>query len=318
MLSFLLRRILQSIVVILIVTILVFLAMRLLPGDPALLVISSSDLAGISPEYLATLRHQFGLDKPLIVQYFDWLAGIFHGDLGNSLISHNSISKEIAMRAPITFQLSISAFIISAIIGIFLGTISAIRRGSWIDNLATVIANLGITIPEFWLGILLIYLFGLKLKWLPIYGYTSPFSDWILNLRQVILPILCLSIFGIASNARQTRSSMLEVLRQDYVRTAWAKGHRERRVVVVHVLKNALIPVITLMGLGLARILGGSVFIETVFNIPGMGRLAVTAVLNQDYPVVQGIILVTALTVMVANFLVDICYGFLDPRIRYE
>jgi peptide/nickel transport system permease protein len=318
MISFLLRRLLQTIVVVFIVTIVVFVAMRMLPGDPILLLITSNQAASSTPEHIAELRHQYGLDKPIPVQYIDWINRIVHGDLGASIISGNSITLEIARRVPITFHLSILAFIFSAIVGIFLGAISAIRRGSWIDSWATLTANIGITIPEFWLAVLLVYLFSLRLGWLPVYGYTSPFSNFALNTRQIILPVICLSIFGIASTARQTRSAMLEVLRQDYIRTAWAKGHLERNIIFKHVLKNALIPVITLMGLGLSRIMGGAVLIETVFNIPGMGRLAVTAVQNQDYPVVQAIILISAITVMLANFAVDVCYGWLDPRIRYQ
>jgi peptide/nickel transport system permease protein len=184
--------------------------------------------------------------------------------------------------------------------------------------LVTVLSNLGITVPIFWLGILLIYFLGLKARLLPLFGYTSPFVDFGLSTRQLILPVICLSIFPIASSARQTRSSILEVIRQDYIRTAWAKGLRQRVIVFKHILKNGLIPVVTLSGIGLSHILGGSVLVETVFNIPGMGRLGVEAVLSQDYAIVQAIILITALMVVLANLIVDISYGWLDPRIRYN
>ena len=192
------------------------------------------------------------------------------------------------------------------------------RRGKTLDSVVTSLSNIGITIPGFWLGVMLIYFFGLYLNWLPVEGYTSPFKDFWLCTRQLVMPVICLVLFPIASLTRQTRSSMLEVMRQDYIRTAWSKGLRERFVIFRHALKNGLIPVITLSGMNLSLIVGGSVVIEQVFNIPGMGRLAVTSILNQDYPYVQGVVLVIACFVMLVNLLVDVTYGWLDPRIRYS
>jgi peptide/nickel transport system permease protein len=240
------------------------------------------------------------------------------GNLGKSILHRYDVLQEIGRRLPITFYLGLLSFMIGCVIGPFLGVVSAVRRGKWQDSLVTVIANLGITAPTFWLGILLIYLFSLYLGLLPVYGYTSPLVDLWKNLRQSIMPIFVLATFPIASAARQTRSSVIEVMRQDYIRTAWAKGLSERVIILRHVLKNALMPVVTLQGMLLRNIIGGSVIVETVFVIPGMGKLVVDGMLSQDYTVVQGVILVVSVTVVLSNLIVDILYGWLDPRIQYE
>lgn len=318
MTAFLAQRLIQAIIVLFLVTIIVFFAMRLLPGDPILMLLLSTEVEEITEEQLTQLRHKYGLDKPLIIQYFDWLGGVFHGDLGASILQKIPVSGELMRRLPITLHLGLLAFVLSAVIGIPAGIICAIRRGTWIDTVVTIIANVGITVPIFWLGIVLIYFFALYLGWLPVMGYTSPFDDFWMSTRQIIMPVICMAVFPIASAARQTRSSMLEVMHRDYIRTAWSKGVRERVVVIKHALKNALIPVITLKGMSLSMIIGGSVLIETVFNIPGMGRLAVASVVNQDYQYVQGIILIVAVVVVLGNLLVDIINGWLDPRIRYN
>jgi len=317
MTTYILRRLIQSLFVLLIVTMIVFLAMRLLPGDPILMMVTADALKETSEEQIAALRHEFGLDKPLFVQYANWLSGAVRGDLGKSILHSDSVTAEIVRRIPITFHLGAVAFVMSILIGIPAGIISAVRRGRWLDTGVTLLANLGITVPIFWLGILLVYLFALYLRWLPTFGYTSPFDNFWLSTRQVLMPIFCLSVFAIASGTRQTRSSMLEVIQQDYIRTAWSKGLKERAVIFRHALKNALIPVVTLNGMTVSNIFGGSVLIETVFNIPGMGRLAVDGVVSQDYAIVQGVILVVATAVMLANLVVDLSYGWLDPRIRY-
>ena len=240
------------------------------------------------------------------------------GDLGKSIINRTDVADEIARRLPISMYLAGIAFIISIVVGIPLGVISAVRRGTWMDSVLTSIGNLGITMPTFWLGILLIYLFGMKLNWLPIFGFTSPFQDFVMSTKQAILPVFCLADPPIASAIRMTRSSMLEVMRQDYIRTAWSKGLKERSVIVNHALKNGLIPVITMKGMSLANIVGGSVIIETVFSIPGMGRLAVQGLFSQDYTVVQGVMVIVGVVVLFVNLLVDLSYGWLDPRIRYS
>lgn len=292
--------------------------MRLLPGDPIYMILTDGELANVSEEQIETIRQEFGLDKPLILQYIDWVTGIFRGDFGLSIAQRRSPLEIITNALPITLNVSLPAFFISFIIGIPAGVICAIRRGTWIDTTVTIMANIGITIPVFWLGTILIYLFALQLGWLPVQGYTSPFADIFKNIRQLMMPVFCLSIFPISSIARQTRSSMLEVMSQDYIRTAWSKGLRERAVVMKHALKNGLIPVVTLLGLGLSIIFGGSVLIETVFNIQGMGQSMVDAVFAHDYPVVQCFIFFVAMIVLTINFIVEMFYGWLDPRIRYE
>jgi peptide/nickel transport system permease protein len=308
----------HAVLVVLIVSLLVFLLMRLLPGDPILMYVASGDLQSISLEEIKHLKHELGMDKPLLVQYFDWLVNAIQGDLGRSILYKYDVLEEIGNRLPITLYLGLLSFAIGCIIGPLLGVVSAVRRGKWLDNFVTVIANLGITAPPFWVGIVLIYVFSLYLGLLPVYGYTSPLQDLGRNLQQSLMPILVLATFPIASAARQTRSSVIEVMRQDYIRTAWAKGLSERVIIIRHVLKNALMPVITLQGMLLRNIIGGSVIVETVFFIPGMGKLVVDGMLSQDYTVVQGVVMVVALTVVISNLIVDILYGWLDPRIQYE
>ena len=315
--AYILRRLLHAILVVLLVSMLVFVVMRLLPGDPILMFVTSGDMQSVSPEQVAALRHDYGLDKPLVVQYVDWLARAVQGDMGKSILFHYSVTDEIARRLPISLSLGLMALIVGAIVGPVLGAVSAVRRGSWLDTWLTVAATLGITAPSFWVGILLIYVFGLKLGLLPAYGYTSPFTDFWGSLQQSILPVVVLAVFPVAAAARQTRSSVLEVIQQDYVRTARAKGLSEQTTVVRHVLKNALMPVATLQGEVFRNIVAGSVVVETVFVIPGMARLLVNGMLAQDYPVVQGVILVVAVAVVMANLCVDVVYAWLDPRIQY-
>jgi peptide/nickel transport system permease protein len=318
MITYLIRRVIQSLIVLAIVSILVFVAMRMLPGDPIRMIITASNTESFTEEQIAQVRHEHGLDRSLYIQYIAWVGDLFKGDMGDSILQKVPVSDEIIRRIPITFHLGILAFIIGQLLGIPVGIVSAVRRGTWLDTLVTTISNLGITVPSFWLGILLMYFFGLYLNWLPIMGYTSPFTDFWLNSKQLIMPVFCLAVFPIAATARQTRSSMLEIMRQDYIRTAWSKGLKERSVIIRHALKNGMIPIITLAGMGVPMIVGGAVLIETVFNIPGMGRLAVTSVLNQDYPYVQGIVIIISAAVLLVNFIVELIYGWLDPRIRYN
>ena len=317
MTAYIIRRLLQSILVIFMVTIMLFVAMHLLPGDPILMMMTSSQVGQFTQEQLAILRHEYGLDRPLITQYFDWLVDAFRGDLGMSIQYSKTVSSEILRRIPITLHLGALSFIIGFVIGLPAGVICAVRRGKWIDTVVTVLANIGITVPGFWLAIMLMYLFALQFRLFPIQGYVSPFEDFWDSTSHIILPVFCLAIFPVASTCRQARSSMLEVMRQDYIRTAWAKGLKERMVITRHALKNALIPVVTLTGMGLAGIIGGAVLIEQVFNIPGMGRFAVQSVLYKDYPAVQGIVLIIALVVVLTNLVVDASMGWFDPKIRY-
>ncbi len=317
MTTYIIRRIILAVIVLFLVTMIVFFAMRLLPGDPIYMIMTSGELSNVTEAQIQALRHEFGLDEPIIVQYFNWVSGVFRLDFGTSIMQRRSPLAMIGQGVPVTLNLSLVSFVISLIIGVPAGAICAIRRGTLIDTVVTILANIGITVPIFWLGTMLIYLFSLQLHWLPVQGYTSPFTDLVKNLRQITMPVFCLAIFPIASITRQTRSSMLEVMRQDYIRTAWSKGLQERLVVMRHALKNGLIPVVTLSGMGLSIILGGSVLIETVFNIQGVGQMLVNAVFAHDYPVVQGFILFVAVAVLFINLLVDVSYGWLDPRIRY-
>ena len=318
MTTYIIRRLIHAVIVLFLVTIIVFLVMRLLPGDPLIIYVAqTAELEAMPPEMLDELRHEFGLDKPIMVQYVNWILGICRGDFGTSIFYREKVSKLLLERFPVTIHLGVFSFIIGAFFGLLAGLLAAIRRGKWVDKIVTPFTYVGITIPVFWLGILLIYAFGLKLRWFPISGYTSPFDDFWLSTRQLVMPVLCLAVFGLAANARQMRSSMLEVIQQDYIRTAWSKGLAERMVIIRHAMKNSLIPVITLMGIGIGIIFGGSVLVETVFAIPGVGRLLVSSIFGQDYVVVQAITFVIAVIILMINLIVDISYGWFDPRIRY-
>jgi peptide/nickel transport system permease protein len=318
MTTFIIRRLLMGIIIILVVTIMIFLFIRLLPGDPLILYMTGRDLVDLSSQQMDALRYKYGLDKPLPVQYVNWLGNIFKGNLGLSIYYDMNVGRLLVERLPVTIYLGFTAFVISNFFGILFGVICALRRGTWIDTVVTFFSNIGITVPSFWIGIILMYLLALKAGWLPVYGYTSPFEDLWLSIRKAIMPVTCLSLFTIASTCRLTRSSMLEVIAQDYIRTAWSKGLRERVIITRHTLKNALIPVITVTGLQVASIFGGSVLIETVFNIPGVGRLLTEAVMQQDFMVVQAGTLMMAVLVVLSNLAVDISYGWFDPRIRYD
>lgn len=318
MTTYIIRRLVQALFILIIVTLMVFFVMRLLPGDPIIIYVAqSAQLEAMPPEMVDELRAQFGLDKPIMVQYANWMLGILQGDFGTSIYYHEDVGKLMAERFPVTAHIGGLALIVGAVLGLLAGLLAAIRRGKWVDKVITPLTYIGITIPVFFIAILMIYFFGLKLGWLPIYGYTSPLKDFWLSTRQLVMPVICMAVFGIAANARQMRSAMLEVIRQDYIRTAWSKGLSERAVIMRHALKNSLIPVITLMGLGVGIIFGGSVIIETIFAIPGIGRLMVNSIFGQDYVVVQAITFFMALIILVINLIVDISYAWLDPRIRY-
>jgi peptide/nickel transport system permease protein len=285
-----------------------------MPGDPA------AGMAGLgaTPDQINALRHELWLDRPFIVQYGHWVGDALRGDFGISLMYKEPIGSLFATRLPVTLYLSFIAMIISTLVGIIAGIFCAIRRNGFLDQFVSLLANIGIGIPVFWLAVLGVYVFGLRLGWLPIQGFTSPLDDFIKSSQQALLPIIMLAIPGIAVVTRQTRSSMLEVIRQDYIRTAWSKGFKENYIIMSHALKNALIPVVALLGIQLRVLVGGSVLVETVFNIPGMGRLLVSAAFNKDFLVVQAGVLLIGVVVCLANLIVDMSYGWLDPRIRYE
>jgi peptide/nickel transport system permease protein len=286
----------------------------MIPGDPV------AAMLGIeaTPAQIEAARHELWFDRPLPVQYIHWLSNTFHGKFGMSLVFHKDVSQLIKARLPITLYLNVLACIISIVLGIGIGIVSAVRRGGWLDNLITLFANAGVATPIFWLGILGIYLFGLKLGWLPIQGFVWPNVDFVKSIKQSIMPVICLAFPFLAMLARQTRSSMLEVVRQDYIQTAKGKGLSETVTIFKHALKNACIPIATLIGLEIRVIIGGSVLVETVFNINGMGRMITEATLDKDYLVVQGCIVLMSVIVCLANLVVDISYSWLDPRIKYE
>ncbi len=314
MLSFIIRRLIQTIFVLILVSFIAFSLLHIIPGDPVVTMLGTE----ASQAQIDMLRHELWLDRSLIVQYLHWFINMVQGDFGKSITYRESVAGLITSRLPVTFHLGFLALIISTLISIPAGVLSAVRRGSLLDSVITVMANIGMAVPLFWLGIIGIYLFALKLGWLPVQGYASPFGNFWLNTKQIIMPALCLAVVPLASLARQARSSMLEVIRQDYIRTARSKGLKERTVITGHALKNAIIPIVTLLGVQLRNLVGGSVLVETVFNIPGMGSFMVRAVFNKDFLIVQGCIMMIALVVALANLAVDISYGYFDPRIRYE
>lgn len=314
MVRFIIIRLIQTIIILLIITLITFALIQIVPGDPALTILGTN----ATPEQVAKLKHDMWLDRPILIQYVHWLDNIFHGDFGESVIFHEEVTGLISKRLPITAYLSMLTLIISIVPGILVGIICAIRRGSNIDSLISMFANAGVAVPQFWLGILGIYIFGLTLGWLPMQGFTWPTEDLWMSIKQSIMPVICLAIPGLAVVARQTRSSMLEIIQQDYIRTAWAKGLSERVVILKHAVKNALIPVVTLIGIQVRFLIGGSVIVETVFGIPGLGRLLVRASFDKDFLIVQGGVLVIGAMVCLVNLLVDISYGWIDPRIKYQ
>lgn len=322
MITYIVRRLAQAVVIIIIITMVVYLAVSLMPGDPLYIYLSArdTDLLGqldkITPEQLAALKAEFGLDVPIYAQYWKWLTGLFQGKWGTSIYYYEDVGVLLLQRLPVSLNFSLISFILVSAVGWPLGIIAALKRGTRWDSFIITITNLGITIPSFWLAIILIYIFGLLLGWLPIQGYVSPFENLGMNLKYLILPLICLTIGGFGSSARLMRSCMLEVLRQDYLRTARAKGLKETTVIIRHALKNSMILPITGKGMQLAQILSGAVIIETVFNIPGIGRLAVNATFSKDYPIIMAVVLISALMVVLANLLVDISYGWLDPRVK--
>jgi peptide/nickel transport system permease protein len=316
--TYIIRRLIQAVIVIIIVTVAIFLLLHLMPGDPIYMLYSTNAVAKFTPEQLQAIKHEAGLDRPLVIQYFRWVNDLLHGDLGTSVIYRDvQVSDAVKQRLPRSVYLGVLAFIVGFFFGIPMGIISAVKRNTWLDTVVTSFANLGITIPVFWLGVMLIYVFGVRWHLLPVMGFTSPFDDFWKSCKQLIMPVICLAIFPVAGTARQTRSIMLEVLKQDYIRTAWSKGLKQNIIIVKHALKNCFIPILTLQGLFIAAIVGGEVLIESVFSIPGMGRLAVDSLLALDYAYVQAVVLIVAIVVVLSNLLIDISYGWFDPRIRY-
>ena len=313
MLLFLTRRLLAAVPVMLVVTVFVFALLHLAPGDPAAII--AGDLA--TADDIAKIRTRLGLDQPLLVQFFTWINQLAHGDLGNSIFSAHPVSQLIGQRLEPTLALTLTTLVISVLLAVPLGIVAAARAGSGVDRGVMAFAVLGFSVPGFVVGYALIWLFAIELDWLPVQGYTplaQGFRPWLAN---IILPSITLAMVYMALIARITRASMLETLSQDYIRTAHAKGLAAPAVLVGHALRNASVPIVTVIGIGVALLIGGVVVTESVFAIPGLGRLTVDAILRRDYPVIQGIILVFSGAYVVVNIIVDMLYTVIDPRIRY-
>jgi peptide/nickel transport system permease protein len=314
--SFLLRRLLLAVPTVFGVVLAVFLLIRLVPGDVVTQLIGLE--ASISPQRVGELRRLFGLDRSFPVQLADYMAGVVRGDLGKSLRTGRPVGPELARRFPITIQLAGMGVAIALLIGVPAGVLAAVRRGRAGDYLVTGFVLVGLSVPSFWLAVLLILLFALRLGWLPPTGYVALGEGVRANLQHLLLPALSLGLVLAAAVTRIVRSSLLEVLGRHYIRTARAKGLAESGVILRHALRNALIPVVTVVGLQFGTLLGGTVIIEQIFGLPGIGRYALEGINLRDYPVIQGAVLAIALSFVLVNLLVDACYGFIDPRIRYE
>jgi peptide/nickel transport system permease protein len=312
MLTFLAKRLLQLIPTLFFVSLLIFGLQQLLPGDPALAMAGEER----DPQVLEQIRRQYRLDQPFHIQYVYWVAGVLSGNLGESMRLKEPVLTLILQKFPVTLQLALMAIVISLAIGLTAGVISAVRRNTRLDYAVNVLALAGISTPNFWLGILLIFLFSVYLGWLPASGYLSPFEDFWLSLKTTILPAFVLGNSFAAVLMRHTRSAMLQAMTSDYVRTARAKGLSERVVVLKHAMRNALTPVITLGALELGTLLSGAVLTEQVFSIPGFGKLIVDSVFNRDYAVVQGVILITATLYILLNLAADVLYILVNPRLR--
>ena len=301
---------------VLLVTVIVFVVMRLIPGDPALAILSADDAAYTEQE-LQELRVQLGTDRPIVIQYLDWMSGLLRGDFGTSFWWNGPVMDRLGERIPVTIELAILGIALAVVCAVPLGVISAIKPDSPIDYVSRIFTLVGISIPTFFSGILLTLVLIRAFGWLPPLGYEDIWEDPWANLKQMMLPALALGFYDMAFIARVTRSSMMEILREDYMRTARSKGLRERIVLSRHGLKNAVLPILTISGWQFGRLFGGTVIIERIFLIPGIGQLLIDAVFQRDFPTIQAIIVIVAVSIVVINLLVDLLYGWLDPRIRY-
>ncbi len=313
MFAYIVRRFGTALISIVLASVLVFSALLAVPGDPAEIILGLS----ASPEALAALREKLGLNVPPVQRYLNWLGGIVQGDFGESLNYQRPVGALIRDRLAVSVPLALGAALIAGLLALPLGIVAALRRGTVADPVITAASQIGAAIPSFWLGLMMILLFAVELGWLPAAGYVPWDRDPLGTLRSLLLPVLALGLGQAAVMTRMTRAAMIEVLSQDYIRTARAKGLPQRRVVLIHGLRNALVTLVTILGLSLSNVFIGSIIIEQVFALPGLGRLALTAIGNRDFPLVQGEILIYASTIVLLSFLVDISYGLLDPRIRY-
>ncbi len=316
MTRYLLSRLGQSVVVFLIVSVVVFFAVRTVPQDPIYALVGE-DAEGYTPAQIETIREEFGLNRPLPVQYMSWVGDALKGDWGLSFQNKLPVIDLIKKRVPFTLTLAVGAMAISIVFGISTGVIAALTRNSKWDMMATGSAMFAVAVPEFWLALMMILFFGVTLEILPVYGAVLIWDDPIEGFRLMIMPAFALGIGGAATLMRQSRSSMLETMGEDYIRTARSKGVKEKTVIIVHALRNSLLPVVTILGLRIGRVLGGAVVIETMFSWPGLGQLAVSSLQKADYPVIMAIVMFSSAAVIIANFVTDIAYSYIDPRIRY-
>lgn len=312
MVAFIIQRLIQGIPVLFLITALVFTVTYFIPGDPAMVVLGQ----GASEEALEAVRERLDLDEPLPVRYVTWLGNVLQGDLGNSILSRQSVTTLIGRALPITLYLATFSMLIAVIVSVPLGTIAALKRNSWIDVFATTWAFIGVSIPGFWLAMMLVYIFGVRLQWVPLQGYIGPTENLGDSLKTMVLPAITLGVFLSGPLTRYLRSSILQTMSQEHVLVARAKGLNRRQVTTRHILRNSFIPFITVMGIQFGYLIGGAVVVENVFAIPGIGDLAVSAIGNRDFPLIQGITLVVAVGFLLINLLVDVCYAVLDPRIR--
>lgn len=310
MLKYTLRRLLQLIPTLLVVSFIVFAMVRLIPGDPITLLYGISEGAGTDSEYLDYMREQYGLNDPLPMQYFNYLVDILHGDFGTSLYTHKPIIEEISNRYENTLILAVGGTLVGSLLGVMLGIIAAVKHNKLGDNIVMVLSMIFVSTPSFFLAMILMLVFALQLRWLPVMGMKGP--------AYAVLPILTLGLHAVGLIARTTRSSMLDTINQDYIRTSKARGVSRFKIIMSHTLKNALIPILTAIGLRFGGLLAGAALVETVFSIPGLGRFMVDGISNRDYPVIQSTVLLFATTFVVVNTLVDLLYGFVDPRVKYN
>ena len=314
MIAYILKRILETIPVMFVVALFVFLMLRLSPGDPASVI--AGDYA--TAEDVARIRERLGLNEAIHVQFIAWIGSLIQGDLGTSIFNKLPVTTLISQRIEPTIMLALTTITFTIFVAVPLGTIAAWKSGSLIDRFVMMFSVGGFSVPVFVLGYMLVYLFAIDLRWLPVQGYKNMWDHGIWQfLRHMILPTVTLSVIFIALIARMTRASVMEVLQEDYVRTARAKGQSEFKVLVKHALRNAAVPIVTVIGIGIALLIGGVVVTESVYNIPGLGRLVLDAVLARDYPIIQGLILFFSFIYIMINLLIDLSYTFFDPRIRY-
>ena len=317
--TYVIKRFMLFIPTLLLVTLMVFALMRLVPGDPAELLLMGFEGDGqFSEQQLADLRAKLGTDRPLAIQYLDWIWGMPRGDFGVSMYFDTPISEDLGAKVPITLELAGLALLLAFVVAMPLGVLSAVRQDTIADYASRIIAIAGVAMPTFWIGILVVYFLVAWFDWLPPLGYANVWHDPWRNLQQMFFPAVALGFYNMALIARVTRSSMLEVFREDYIRTARSKGLREGAVIIRHALKNAFLPIITISGWQVGRLIAGTVVIETIFLVPGMGRLLVDSILHRDYTMIQSIVMVIAFMVLALNLVVDLLYAWLDPRIRYE